>query len=338
MSDPKLGAARAWLLQSPPGLATILKKEMVFAGILERKQDVFIKRQRNHDLIFLNRLKNDENVPRLRVAEAAYRCPAFGRFKISKRQLDVIAEELRTLGPRRLVTQVTGRHFDRRDLGRWLEKELISRDSSFSSDIEDEVWMICIDEAFYFGIPAFKSRHAEGRSDRVERIASLPPSTAAALVFAGMPRNDDVIFDPVCGSGTLLAEARVYAPSATFLGCDIDPEAVKTARANLGSSIRIVCEDSTRFDLQRKDLSLVVANLPFGKQYGDTKTNVSLYQGLLKNSLRFANLNRFRAILLTSDTDALRATLAAFPELEVKEMFRVKIRGIRATAVSAKPK
>ncbi len=333
----KIGAAKAWLLQSPPGLAQLLKKEMVFAGALERKQDVLIKRQRNHDLLFMNRVKNNAVLNRLRIAEAVYRCPVFGRYKISKRQLDVLTEELAQLGPRRLVVQVAGRVFERHDLARWLHKETAARGYEFA-DVEDEVWVFCIDEAFYFGIPVTKSHHTEGREARVaERAASLPPPIAAAMAFAGAPKNDDIVVDPVCGSGTLLAEAYAYAPSARLIGVDIDKAAIEISRSNLGhvAGLKLVCGDSRNENFE--NVTLLLANLPFGLRYGDRKTNARLYEGILKNVLRYAEPGKFRGVLLSSDRESLHQALTRFPDLEKKDIFRVKIRGELATAVLIKP-
>jgi predicted RNA methylase len=352
----------SWLLQSPPGLALILKKEMQFRGALERKQDLFIKRQRNHDLVFAQKLKSSEGLPLLRIAEAVYECPIFGRFKISKRQLETLADALGPLGPRRLVVQVAGRVFDRRDLSRWLEKEMSSRGYEFSADVEEEVWMFCIDEAYYFGIPVTKAYAVEGRDEREEeRHGSLPAPIGAALAFAGLPKNDDVILDPVCGSGTLLAEALAYAPEATRIGVDIDAGAIKVAKANLGfgrgsdgatsgaggsaagtaggGQLELRQGDS-RKPLDRNDVSLVLANFPFGKQFGEKKENPELYHGILQSalnaSIKDSSKSKWRAVLLTSDLDSLRGAIARFPELETQDLFRVKIRGELATALLAK--
>lgn len=346
----------SWLFQSPPGLALVLKREMVFRGALERKQDLYIKRQRNHDLVFAGKLKNADGLPLLRVADVVYRCPIFGRYKISKRQLETLANDLRPLGPRRLVVQVAGRVFDRRDLSRWLEKELEARDYQFSDDVESEVWMFCIDEAYYFGVPLNKARVVAGRDEREsERHGSLPPTIAAAMAFSGQPRNDDVIYDPVCGSGTLLAEAGAYAPEAIRIGSDIDPEAIQIARINLKANIatpenattpavELSCRDS-RKALARNDISLVLANLPFGRQFGEKKDNPELYHELLQalmGSAAQANARKgahpWRAVLLTSDLESLRAALSRMPDLESTDLFRVKIRGELATAIMTKRK
>jgi predicted RNA methylase len=345
----------AWLLQTAPGLAQAIKRELVFAGAIDRKHKLFIKRQRNHDLILVTGPKKVEAMERLRMAETVMRCPLFGRFKISKTQLQLMADELIEIGPRRLVVQVAGRQFDRRDLSRWLGKEMTARGYSFSSDDGsdgdnsddngddiDEVWMICIDEFYYFGIPIMKASGGEGRAQREsERHGSLPPSIAAALAFAGQPANDDVILDPVCGSGTCLSEVHAYAPQARLIGVDIDPEAIKVARANLknlttSSQLSLTLGDSRKVPAARQDVTLLIANLPFGIQFGDRASNPELYRDILKNSLAVANPEKWRAVILTSDMESLNRALAEFKGLDRKELFRVKIRGELATALSLK--
>ncbi len=170
-SAKKSGAAKAWILQCPPGLAMTLKKEMQSIGAINRDHRLFIKRQRNHDLIFLNQLKDGVDLRRLRIAEQVMSCPVFGRYKVSQTQLNTLAAAISGDAPRRLVVQVAGRVFDRRDLLRWLTKELTARgaklrdgtrksDGTHASDDDghddgdeeivsaggDELWMFCIDE------------------------------------------------------------------------------------------------------------------------------------------------------------------------------------------------
>lgn len=319
---------KGWLLQCPPGLAPNLKREMTFVGAIERRQNLFISRQRNHDLIFVNRLRSDENLSQLRMAEMILDCPVFGRFKISQRQLGTMAEALKGMGPRRLVVSVTGRHFQRHDLARFLEREMEARGVRFDDEIEDEVWMFCIDESYYFGMPIRKSRDTEGRELRtLERTGSLPPPVAAALTFAVSPRPDDVVWDPCCGSGTLLAEFHSYAPEARLIGMDIDAEAIKVAMGNLPADAVLENRDSRTSGLEAGSVTAVVANLPFGVQFGKRADNPKLYRSLIEECLRAAHPTNFRGLLFTSDTASLEKAVADFGGIKIEEVIRVKVRG-----------
>nr|AEQ20631.1 putative RNA methylase family UPF0020 protein [uncultured bacterium CSLF43] len=350
----KSGIANAWLLQCPPGLAMCLKKELQSIGAIARDHRLFVKRQRNHDLVFLNNLKDGVDLKQLRITEQIMSCPVFGRYKVSQTQLNTLAESIAGDSPRRLLVQVAGRVFDRRDLLRWLTKELNSRGarlSEYNSEEDeeaaggdDELWMFCIDENYYFGIPKQKSGQVAGRSSRVrEREGSLPPPIAAALVFAASPRNDDVVLDPVCGSGSLLAEVSHYAPQASGIGVDIDPQAIEIASQNLrGTAVELFNSDSRHLaeKLRGRGISLVVANLPFGIKYGDRKTNADLYRQILEQSFQLSadRSSAWRAAVLTSDQESLSTALAKIDFLSHQELFRVKIRGELAVAVLLKPR
>ncbi len=334
-----------YLLQSPPGLAKVLQKELNFVGATARDQKMFVKLQRNHDLLFVNHVKSDERLSELRTAETVLRCPAYGRFKISQRQLSLMADELRSAGPRRLVVTVAGSHFQRQDLARFLTKSMRERDYDFDEEIEDEVWMFCIDESWYFGLPLFKARHMAHRNERAaEREGSLPPPIAAAMAFASVPRNEDVVLDPTCGSGTLLAEFRSYAPDAKLIGRDIDANAIQVAQKNLNETSSILPKvdlakgDSRKLSDVEPCVTLTMANLPFGVQFGDKASNPELYRDLLRESLRLHDPEKaWRGLFLTSDADAFTAAVRDVSELTQPEiLFRAKVRGELATCFRVK--
>src|SRR5262249_34899068 len=130
-----------------------------------------------------------------------------------------------------------------------------------------ELWVFAIDAAYYI---CHRLRD-DGRAWRVaERPGSLPPTIAAALAFLGHPADADAILDPVCGSGTVLAEAHDFAKGAVLHGFDIDPNAIAAARRNLKhTSASLVTGDGRETGLPPASISLFLANLPFGKQFGD---------------------------------------------------------------------
>jgi predicted RNA methylase len=340
-SNSEVNERIGFLLQCPPGLANVLKKELNFVGATARDPKMFVKLQRNHDLIFLNHVKSDERLSELRTAEMVLRCPAYGRFKISQRQLGLMADELSAIGPRRLVVTVAGKVFQRQDLARFLTKAMAERGYAFDDDIEDEVWMFCVDESWYFGLPLFKARSMEHRNDRTdEREGSLPPPIAAAIAFAAMPRDEDVVLDPTCGSGTLLAEFNSFAPKAYLIGRDIDKNAVSVALKNLArvEHVDIQAGDSRDLGDLGSLLTLTIANLPFGVQFGEKSSNQALYAGILKECLRLKDEN-WRGLFLTSDTDAFEKAVREISDLTSPEvMFKAKVRGELATCYRVKPK
>jgi 23S rRNA G2445 N2-methylase RlmL len=175
------------------------------------------------------------------------------------------------------------------------------------------------------------------RQHRVaERPGSLPPTIAAAMAFLANPRDDDAVLDPVCGSGTLLAELHAYAPGAQLQGIDQDRPAIAAARRNLAHipQVQLTVGDARATGLADGGLSLFLANLPFGKQFGSPAENRRLYQDILRELLRLGRPEGWRAVLLTSDLEALKAAIAAIaatPGARIAGETPVKIRGEAAT-------
>ena len=233
-----------------------------------------------------------------------------------------------------------GAHFNRHDIGRWLSREMAARGAGLTSgDTGPALWMFCIDTAFYFALTDRTADDAPERNLRKkERPGSLPPEIAAALAFAATPTDDDVICDPVCGSGTLLAEAHAYAPAARLIGVDSDAAAIAIARANLRhvKTVDIKKGDARRLDIEPGRVTLFLANLPFGKQFGTTDSNPTLYRKILADALRIG-AGRWQGIYLTSDDESFRTASREVPGLNIKSLFQVKVRGEPATAYKVAP-
>jgi hypothetical protein len=333
--------APAWLLRCAPGLAKHLIAELRFNGLVDRRAKPTILWQRNHDLVFLPRLRQEPRPTDLRIAEEIHRCPVYGRYKISRHQLDVLAGALRAArGGWRLVVTVDGTRFNRHELARWLVRELNQRNAAVDETAPRLASLFCVEESYYLGLPFRTADEAALRGHRVaERPGSLPPTIAAAMAFLANPRDGDAILDPVCGSGTLLAEAHAYAPAARLWGIDRDRQAVAAARRNLSHipQLQIAVGDARATGLPDGSLSLFLANLPFGKQFGRPAENRGLYQDILHELLRLGRPASWRAVLLTSDLESLRAGVGATPGMRIIGETPVRIRGEAATIALAGP-
>jgi len=313
-------------------LAALLLQELRFIGAVERKAQAAKLHLRNHDLLVLPDVvvKRHDVAPRL--ATNTLVSPVFGRDQIGARQLDLLA---RTVGRERtdgFATSIAGDTFARSEFIPWLLRELGSRRVHFSDSHRRPVWLLAVDEKFYFGFPRFNFHDAPGRTIAREREASLPPVVAAAMVFAAKPASNEMIFDPVVGTGTILAEAAQMAPGAQLIGSDIDPAAVAMARKSLAHvrGVRLFHQDSTSAHLSGPSITLTLANLPFGKQHKSSYGNRALYEAVLRRSLERA-APTWRAILLTSDEESLRSAVGSIGTLELSTVASIKVRGQPAT-------
>jgi SAM-dependent methyltransferase len=321
----------AWLIRCAPGLEGVARAELRYRGAIGRGAPLFALKQRNHDVLFSARATAAFPGPMLRIPEQILSCLAYGRYKISQGQIARVAETVQRRGrPLRLVVTADGAHFARHELRRWLALRLAERGAILSDEVEEALWVFCIDEAYYICLQHSAQDDAPFRAQRtVERPGALPPTIAAALAFLGNPAPGETILDPVCGSGTLLAEAYGYVQDAELIGIDADPAAVAAARANLAHVPHHTLRqgDGTRTGLPAASVTLFLANLPFGKQYGDRATNPRLYGDLLREMARVGVPGAWRAVLLSSDVESLDAALAAASALTCTKRLRVKVRG-----------
>lgn len=319
------------VLRCAPGLSHLMQHEMKFRKLMERgarPSEIF---QRNHDLIFLKNVLPAANLQQMRLAEDAGECLIHGQFKITPMMLDRAADELRLVkNPLKLAVTADGQHFDRRDMERFFSRELQQR-GVYLADEGEMLWLFIVDEKFYLVRETARDDNAWSRYLRKrEREGSLPPTIGAAMAFIAKPQENETMLDPCCGSGTLLAEIYgLQSKIGKVTGFDLDPEAIKVARENLRKipQAEAFTGDGTLTGRPDGTIDLVMANLPFGKQFGKKEDNPALYTAMVKEMVRLAKKPSFRAVLLTSDVPAFKSAMHAHRELKYDEAFTVKIRG-----------
>jgi predicted RNA methylase len=324
-----------WIVRCVPGLGRTATAELRFRRVISREDNPALLRQRNHDLIFMQRSRDTPPNPILRIPEEIHYCILYGRYKISKAQIEKLAN---ILGAQKqtfyLAVTADGSHFSRHDTKRWLSNTLQGLNVSLAEKADQALWVFCIEEAYYICLPRCSFADAPFREKRLaERTGALPPTVAAAMAFLGEPKPGEIVLDPVCGTGTLLAEVYAYAPDARLIGVDIDENAIHAALQNLShvQNKRLIVGNGINIDLPPHSVTLFLANLPFGKQYGDKRTNPQLYTELLAEMLRLGVPDRSRAVLISSDIDAVESSIQAHPKLGIVKRVPVKVRGEKAS-------
>lgn len=319
-----------WLFLTEPGLGQLLSNELKFIGAVARKAQFARLNLRNHDLLVLPDIVMRERKSSPRLATNVLSAPVFGRGEVSARGYDLLAQAFRRERADGIVKSVAGEQFAGADVLPRILRELGRRGVRLHEEVKRPAWFLAVDDKFYFGFPRFNHHEVAGRANAREREGSLPAVIAAAMVFAAKPGTGEVIFDPVMGTGTILAEAAQMAPGATLLGSDIDPVAVAIARKRLAHThATLFRADSTRVELNAPPLTLVIANLPFGKRFKPERGTRAFYEAVLRRVLDHA-APTWRAILLTSDAEALEAAVQAIG-LSASRIADVKVRGEVAT-------
>lgn len=319
------------VVRCAPGLSPVTISEMKFKRLIHRNDRPSVIRQRNYDLIFVMKNNDIRGSSNLHTAEEVHYCLLFGHFKISDSQIKRLTKVLLAQkNPFRIVVTADGKHFSRQDLSRWFNKKLKEHNVPITEETENILWVFCIDENYYVCVPAYTQNSLTFRSKRVEeRAGALPPTIAASLVFLSNPLKSDIVLDPFCGTGTLLAEMNGFAPETTLFGFDLDENAINLARKNLSHvpNLELTPGDGTDTNLTTGSITLFLSNLPFGKQYGEISTNPILYRNAINEMIRLGGSSEWRAVLLTSDIESIEQSIAEIKNLKCSKRIKVKIRG-----------
>jgi tRNA (guanine6-N2)-methyltransferase len=237
----------------------------------------------------------------------------------------------------RLVTQMTGQHGYRRTdarkaLGQGLAGKLPSRWRHVEENAAVEIWLTIHGATAVCGL-RLSDRTMRHRGYKIEhQRASLRPTIAAAMVQLGQLKADKVLLDPMCGAGTILAEALDHTASwrnrpAIVLGGDLEHSALRAAAANLRrlGQAWLSRWDAGLLPLAPGSVDRIICNPPFGKQLGEPQEIGSLYRRIIKEFNRVLRDNG-RAVLLVSDLAALKEAAAKVKWQRIRQ-FRVRVLG-----------
>lgn len=162
--------------------------------------------------------------------------------------------------------------------------------------------------------------------------ASMQPATAAALARyvrrferVEQPR----VFDPFCGSGTLLFSREQLGHCKALMGVDKSGSAVELARKNAAAGkikANFLCRDILRFTA-REPFDLILSNLPFGNRVGSHQDNTTLYRGFIHLLPKLMNESA-TALLYTMEYSLLADCIAHEPALTLLERKRTEAGGL----------
>jgi tRNA (guanine6-N2)-methyltransferase len=237
----------------------------------------------------------------------------------------------------RLVTQMAGEHgYLRRDARKALADGLAGRLPASWRHVEEnaavEIWLTIHGGTAVCGL-RLSDRTMRHRTYKMEHLpASLRPTVAAGMVRLAEIKPDQVVLDPMCGAGTILAETLEWARHyrvrlARVIGGDIEKAAVRAAGPNLRrlGEVELTEWDARALPLAEQSVDRIVCNPPFGKQLSRPEDIDELYRVALRDWNRVLR-PRGRAVLLVSDMAALR-NAAAGVDWKFMRQFRVRVLG-----------
>jgi tRNA (guanine6-N2)-methyltransferase len=220
------------------------------------------------------------------------------------------------------VTQMTGEHgyrrFDaRKSLIRALTGKLPASWREADENASVEIWLTIHGATAVCGL-RLSDRTMRHRTYKLEHLpASLRPTVAAAMVRLAELKPNQAILDPMCGAGTILAEALLSVRGRRgadglpwhmqVWGSDLDRQHVRAAEVNLRpiAPVQLHEWDARRLPLEDESIDRIICNPPFGKQLSTPEEIGPLYRAAV------AEMNRVlrpggMAVLLVSEVPVLR--------------------------------
>jgi len=216
-----------------------------------------------------------------------------------------------------LVAQMQGKHvYMRADAGKAISRGLDEKiPPTFERVDEDaylEIWLTIRGSMGICGV-RLSDRSMRHRTYKSEHMpASLRPTLAAAMVRLADAHHGQIVLDPMCGAGTILAEqiAMSKAKRTGFIsvwGGDIEQEAIRAAYANLQSvgPTNFTRWDATRLPIASESIDRIVSNPPFGRQLSTPEAIVPLYREMIREADRVLKPGG-KAVYLVSEMEVLR--------------------------------
>jgi tRNA (guanine6-N2)-methyltransferase len=235
----------------------------------------------------------------------------------------------------RLVAQMTGEHGYRRidarkALARGLAGKLPASWRHVEEDAAIEVWLTIHGATAVCGLRLSDASMRHRTYKKEHLAASLRPTVAAAMVRLAEARPGQVVLDPMCGAGTILAEQLAAAPVQVW-GGDQDAAPLRAAAANLRrlDKVHLARWDATRLPLADRSVDRIVSNPPFGKQLSRPEEVGPLYRQMMLEYERVLRPGG-RAVLLAADAAALNDAARAVGWQRQRQL-RVRVLGLPAT-------
>lgn len=231
----------------------------------------------------------------------------------------------------RLVTQMTGEHAYRRmDAGKALARGLAGKLPASWRAVEEnaavEIWLTIHGATAVCGLRLSDATMRHRGYKREHLPASLRPTVAAAMVRLAAARPGQVVLDPMCGAGTILAEQAEAAPVKLW-GGDRESTAIRAADINLRRfhPAALARWDATCLPLPTESVDRLISNPPFGVQLGRPEDIGPLYRRMVPEYDRVLRRGG-RVVLLVADPALLREAARAAGWKRLREL-RVRVLG-----------
>ncbi|EYB68741.1 RNA methylase [Deinococcus phoenicis] len=275
-----------------------------------------------------------ERLTRLRAPVAAYRVRAWDvprpRGLLGHQQLGelaaFLAEVVRLGGHRSFRLAAAGRESS--VMQRLAEELQVALDLPFDPE-EGELLIRLRPQEDGLGWEVLARITPRPLSARAWRVCNMGGGLNATIAYAvhklAGQRDEDRIFNPMSGSGTLLVERALLGPYDAMVGVDINPEAVECARRNVSAAkreVEVARVDALHTGLPDRSFDLIVSDLPWGDAVGTHGGNAALYPAFLTEMHRLCS-RQGRLVVLTHEIRLFERLLNEQSRWHARELFQV---------------
>ena len=234
----------------------------------------------------------------------------------------------------RVISRKSGDHqYRRKDFQeaciKGIEKQVGRHWELVDDNADIEIWANILGSTLLCGL-RLSDRTMRHRPYRVVNLpAALRPSVAAAMVRLTEPDPTDVFLDPMCGSGTILAERMLFAPYTAVLGGDSSAGSVQASVKNLNTiqkPFTVRRWDACQLPLDANSIDKAATNLPFGKQIGSIQEVKRLYPCFFAELERVLKPNAY-ATVLSSEYELVKSSLRQRAKLQIITGYSIAVLG-----------
>lgn len=143
--------------------------------------------------------------------------------------------------------------------------------------------------------------------------AGINPCLAYIMCMIGGVNSNSIIYDPFCGAGVIPITALLYFNCKRVICSDRSRVAIEKSRINFGNANIDKCKyilfqsDICSVKLKKRNVDLIISNLPFGIRVGSHNENIEAYQCLEKVAHKILR-RKGKLVLLTQEKKLLLKT------------------------------
>jgi tRNA (guanine6-N2)-methyltransferase len=201
----------------------------------------------------------------------------------------------------------------------------IARETGFAIEPDEADLLIRIRKAIiepsgWEALLRITPRPLATRSWRVcDMRGAVNATIAACMIEMTFPDTEDHFLNFMCGSATLLIERANRLPVRSIVGVEHDPQVLKCAKQNITAAltpvpIDLVESDARSMDFPDDHFTALVADLPWGQEFGAHEYNAELYPSVLQEAARVATSGA-RLVLLSHEVRLMESVIEQLSDL-----------------------